>query len=81
MYVIKYKKPYWPFWKKLKVIGHRYEPQTDRIDLYLPENGGILSIGNWRAYQLLLQKDFMEAQKAQMEEQAGQTIPVKRNGT
>jgi hypothetical protein len=79
VYSFKFKSRYWPFWKTIKVVGHHYDKQTDRIDLFLANNKGIYSVGNWSSYKLLLGKDWMEAQKAAMEEETGQPIPMKRN--
>jgi len=72
-YIFKYRKRF--LWKTIKnVKGHRHQPDIDRMDIFL--NDGILSLSNWSNYDMKLGNDFILSQKAQMEKETGQNIPL-----
>lgn len=79
MYKVKYKMILSPFWKELKVSGHHYNNDSDRMDFFLSGNKGIVSIAPWRIYHLKFGEDFFAFQKEQAEQSAGQTIPIRKN--
>lgn len=72
-YNFKYKK--FLFTKTIKAIGHRYDKDTDRMDIY-HVNGAITSIPQWSKYFLFLGVDWVLATKAAMEKEAGQKIEL-----
>lgn len=73
MYYFKWKKRF--FWKKIKVIGHRYEADQNKMVLFL-ENGAVTEIKNWRNCEVFLGQDWVMAKKKEMEQQAGSSIPL-----
>jgi hypothetical protein len=72
-YVFKFRRRL--FWKSFSVIGHGYDSAQDKMALYLP-GGAIREIKRWRDCEVSLGTDWVLAQKAAMEKQAGQSIPV-----
>lgn len=72
-YSFKFKKRF--FWKTVKAIGHRYEKEIDRMDVYL-EKGEIFSISQWSKYDLFLGIDWVLFTKTQMENESGQKIDL-----
>ena len=66
-------------WKTTTVIGHRYDEHTDKMALFLPD-GGILELSHWKDCTLRLGSDWVLAQKKMLEEQAGQSVPMKVGG-
>lgn len=77
-YVFRYKKWYNLFYKKVKVKGHSFQKETDRMDLFLAENKGIISLSSWSKYDMKLSEDFFLFQKEQMEEETGQSVKLKK---
>jgi hypothetical protein len=63
------------FWRKIKVIGHNYQPQTGKMDLWLPD-GSMYSMRYWKRYNLRLGQDWVLAVKKQNEKDAGQAVPL-----
>lgn len=72
-YLLKYRRRF--FWKKVVVIGHRYEELFDKLVIYL-EDGGVEEICRWSKCDLRLGQDWALAVKKNAEEKAGQSIPV-----
>ncbi len=73
-YKFKVKKNF--FWKNYTVIVHSYFKEWDRRDRYF-EDGGILSFGSWKNYDLRLGTDWVLATKKKMEEESGTNINLK----
>jgi hypothetical protein len=67
------------FWKTLVVEGHRFEKETNRMELFF-KDGSVLSISQWSKYDLKLGTDWVLAVKKQMEKEAGQPVPVSKIG-
>lgn len=57
-------------------MGHRYNKEEDRMDIFLSESAGVKSIGEWSKCDLHLGRDFILFQKEQLEKEAGQNIKV-----
>ena len=74
---IKYKRKW--FWKTVEVTGHQISPEHNRIDLFLPD-GSILSLAPADQIDIRLGKDWVEAQKKEMEKQAGQPVIINQEG-
>lgn len=55
-YTVHYKKYF--FWKKIKVKGHRFEKEIDRMDFYLPDDT-VFSIGQWSKCDMKLGLDWV----------------------
>ncbi len=58
-------------WHKLKVQGHKYEEDQNKMVLFL-ENGGIREIARWSSCECKLGIDWYVANKEQIKEEAGQ---------
>lgn len=65
----------WFFWKKIKAIGHRYDSNSNRMDVYHTD-GSILSLADWNKYDLKLGTDWVLFTKKQMEKESGQKIDL-----
>ena len=76
-YKIKYGK--WWFQKTIEVTGHKLDAANNRMDFFLPDSKGIISIANWHNYNVELGRDFIIAQKEQAEKESGQSINLERN--
>lgn len=50
-YCFKWKRGY--IWRKKIVIGHSYEPDTDKMTLFFPE-GGLREIAHWSDCEMAL---------------------------
>ena len=72
-YKFKFKKTL--FTKTIKAVGHRWDKESDRMDVY-HENGSITSIAEWRKYTLYLGTDWVLFTKKQMEKESGQKIDL-----
>lgn len=72
-YNFKYKK--FLMWRTIKAIGHRYDHDHKRMDVY-HVNGAITSIPEWEKYTLYLGTDWVLFTKKQMEREAGQKIDL-----
>ena len=57
-------------------MGHNYDPKENRMDLFLGESKGIISIGKWDECDITLGPDFMLFQKENIEKNAGQNVKV-----
>ena len=75
MYTFKYKRLGKLFWKSIKVDGHNYTLDTDRMDLFLPD-GSIHSLPKWGECEVKLGADWILATKKAAEKDAGQHIPL-----
>jgi hypothetical protein len=73
-YKFKYRKSW--FFKSISAIGHRYDKEIDRMDVY-HENGSITSLSKWSNYDLFLGVDWVLFTKEQMEKESGQDIKLK----
>lgn len=63
------------FWKKYIVIGHHYEPSTDKMVMFF-EDGGVQEIKNFKNCEIRLKQDWVLAQKKSLESKAGQPISL-----
>jgi hypothetical protein len=73
-YVFKYRRRWW--WKSVEVAGHNYDVEQDKMVLFF-ENGAVQEIAKWRECELMLGPDWALAKKKSIEEQAGQSVPVR----
>jgi len=62
-------------WKNIKVVGHSYLPDQDKMVLYF-KNGGIREISKWKECEVRLDIDWVLATKKYMESKTGQSIPL-----
>jgi hypothetical protein len=58
------------FFHKLKVVGHQFEKDQNKMLLFLP-NGGLQEIANWGQCECKLDIDWVLATKEQIKEEAG----------
>lgn len=72
-YTFKYKRGW--FWKKITVVGHKYQHEMDRMDLFLPD-GTLQSIAKWSNCDLVLGTDWVLSTKKHMEKETGQAVPI-----
>jgi hypothetical protein len=72
-YVFKWKRGF--LWQKQKVIGHRYEPEQNKMILYL-EGGCVREIKKWLDCEVYLGQDWVLAVKKDAEIKSGTTIPL-----
>lgn len=63
------------FWRSLKVSGHRYERDQDKMVLFFPD-GSVREIAEWSKCEVSLRQDWVLTSKKLMESQAGVTIPL-----
>lgn len=75
MYVFAYKRGFSLFNRKVKVVGHKYLPDQDKMVLY-KEDGGLEEIIEWKRCSVTLGPDWVAATKKNMEQQAGTSIPL-----
>lgn len=76
-YVFKFKRRgFFKFAQKVNAMGHSYEPETDRMNIFLENHKGIKSVGNWSGCDLSLGSDFMLHQKQTMEKESSQDIKL-----
>ena len=64
--------------KTLYAKGHKMYPEWDRMDVFLADNKGIVSIHKWSECDMFLGEDFMLDQQEQMEEETGQNVKLKK---
>lgn len=72
-YIFRWKRFF--LWKKQKVIGHRYEPDQNKMILYL-QNGSVREIAKWDNCEVFLGQDWVLAVKKDAELKSGTTIPL-----
>ena len=75
MYVFKFKRNNSLFSKSIKVVGHNYLSDQDKMVLY-KEDGSLQEICNWKQCEVSLGADWVLVTKKKMEQQAGTTIPL-----
>lgn len=75
MYVFKYKRRTSLFSKSVKVVGHNYLPDQDKMVLF-KEDGSLQEIINWKQCAVSLGPDWVAATKKRMEAQSGTSIPL-----
>ena len=51
----------------IKAMGHNYNKEEDRMDIFLASSKGLMSIGKWSECNLSLGRDFILFQKQAME--------------
>lgn len=80
VYFLRFKRHFfWNFFsitKKYKVIGHALDKESDKMVLYF-EDGSLKEIVKWKNCQIELGTDWVLAAKKKMENEIGQTIPLK----
>ena len=67
-YLFKWKR--FIFWRKLKVNGHRYDEDQDKMLLFF-EEGGIKEIKEWSKCELQLGVDWLAITEQDIKETAG----------
>lgn len=72
-YLFRFRRRY--FWKTLRVSGHSYSPDQDKMVLYF-QDGSVQEIKAWKNCEIKLGSDWVLAQKKSMEAKTGQTIPL-----
>jgi hypothetical protein len=75
MYVFKYKRKNRLFSKKIKVVGHKYLPDQNKMVLF-KEDGGLEEVLDWKNCAVTLGVDWVAATKKKMEQEAGTSIPL-----
>ncbi len=70
-YIFYWRKGY--FWQKIKVAGHNYDKDQDKMILYLP-NGGLREISNWNKAECKLGIDWVAATKQSIRNEAGEQL-------
>jgi len=73
-YVFKFRRRW--FWTSLNVVGHAYDVGQDKMVVYF-EGGSVREIAHWGQCEIQLGVDWVLAQKKSLEEQTGQTIPIR----
>ena len=73
MYKFKYRRRL--FWKTIKVIGHHFVAEQDKMCLYL-EDGSVREIKEWTKCECQLGVDWVNMTKKQLEKEAGISIPL-----
>lgn len=75
-YKFKFKRGW--FWQSRIVIGHRFEPATNKMCFHF-DDGGVEEIPNWNLYAAKLGQDWCLAMKAELERKTGQVVPINRD--
>lgn len=78
-YIFQFRRPWRPFFCKIKVIGHKFEPSQNKMVVFLPD-GGVQEIARWSSCELRLGTDWVLAQQKALSAQAGQQIPLAVEG-
>jgi hypothetical protein len=63
------------FWKSLKVMGHRYEKDQNKMVLFF-EDGSVRELKEWTSCEVFLRQDWVLARKKQMESDSGLNVPL-----
>ena len=74
-YVFKYRRQWWIFSRKVKVVGHTYLPDQNKMVLF-KEDGSLEEVLNWNKCAVKLGVDWVNATKKNMEQKAGTSIPL-----
>lgn len=72
-YKFRYRRKF--FWKSLRITGHDYNKELNKMIVYF-EDGGIQEISQWHLCEVKLGADWLAVRKKQMEVAAGQAIPL-----
>lgn len=75
LYVFKYRKYNRWFCKKIKVSGHAYLQEQDKMIIYYPD-GTISEIAHWKDYEVFLGLDWKESVRKQKSIEAGTSIEL-----
>jgi len=73
-YIFRYRRKF--LWKSHIVMGHAYDGAQDKMVLFFA-NGSVREVARWRDCEARLGTDWVLAQKKSLEEQTGQTIPIR----
>ena len=57
VYKLKYRRGDFCIWHTIKVIGHQYETDSNKLICYLPE-GGLREIAHWSDCEIILGADW-----------------------
>ena len=57
VYKLKYRRGDFGIWHTIKVIGHQYEPDSNKLICYLPD-GGLREIAHWSDCEIILGADW-----------------------
>lgn len=57
VYKLKYRRGDFGIWHTIKVIGHQYETDSNKLICYLPE-GGLREIAHWSDCEIILGADW-----------------------
>lgn len=75
-YKAKFKQPNAWFWRSTgPIIGHIYDQTQDKMVCFR-KDGGIQEIKHWSQCEIILDKDWVEFTKAELNKAAKQTVPV-----
>lgn len=75
-YYFKYKRQgYFNFYKKVKVIGHKFLPEQNKMLLF-KEDGSLEEIIEWTKCSVILGTDWVTATKNKLEKETGTAIPL-----
>lgn len=77
-YIFKYRRRLRVFFRSLKVVGHGFNHELDRMTLYFSD-GGLREIHHWSLCDCKLGSDWVLAHKKEMERQAGQSIVINKD--
>ena len=64
--------------KRYMAKGHTLHKDIDRMDIFLADNRGIVSIPKWSECTMFLGPDSFLYQQEQMEEETGQNVKLKK---
>ena len=64
------------FWHSRMVTGHKYEEKQNKMLIFF-KDGGVQEIKHWTDCEVKLGADWFSETKKQMEDKAGQAIPMK----
>ena len=78
-YLFKFKKRRCFFWNSVKIIGHRYDKNQDKMILYI-KNGSVEEIAEWSKCSIRLGVDWVIAVKSNMENTSGHTVKIHQEG-
>jgi len=76
-YKFKYRRKW--FWRSIKIAGHSYQENQDKMVLY-KKDGSIEEIHHWKDCSAKLGTDWVLFTKTQMEKQSGQQININQEG-
>ena len=71
-YIFNYKEYRAWFWKKKKVVGHKYDKSMDKMVLYFSD--GLETISCWKKYDMKLGSDWALVEKNTMENESNTSV-------